>query len=189
MGFILGILFGTFLAMYHIKKFEWFKSITYALIALKYQTRNILVCEYIKGFDYRYKKRKYCYLIAQEKQIILHPINTYAKNSIIPYDKIIEVIVVRNPNSVKNNSMLYNTHNTEDFPNRISHYVSSIIVKYIAANDIEDLLQVEVESVGRYFEGVWFNDYSMKKSNFFESLAINLSNNIIKQEIFNTQKH
>ncbi|MFA0815832.1 MAG: hypothetical protein ACC608_08565 [Anaerofustis sp.] len=181
-----GLLTGSIIAIYILKRFDWFKPITLGLASIRYGTKNILLCSYRIGFNDKYKRSALCYLIANSNDIILHPHHHIGNDAVISYDKIIEFIIVRQEDSVPKN-LPKGSIVTGEFPKKILYYVGSIIINFVADNGTEDRLEVSVGSVGK-LSNEYFNDYSNSKFNFFERIAKNIPDRI-RQEVYDSNKH
>jgi hypothetical protein len=175
----LGSLLGMIIAALLFKRFSWFKTINYFFASLRYRTKNILLCRYCQGVDYKYEETDFCYLIATDNYIRVHPVFLSWKKTVIPYEAITDFLIILHDDITI----------TAQWPQRIKQTVYYIVIEFNGQSNQKDHLSLEFETPSFTFDSDPFNKYSLRKSNFFEYIAGKLPDGYMRQEINDYDKH
>ncbi len=85
------------LVFFNIEKFRLFKKLNYYWLKIRFRSKYIFVCDYLKGFDEIYIRPTICYLIATKKGLRVHPLyRIFSRDLYIPYHTIINFSIINN---------------------------------------------------------------------------------------------
>ncbi len=162
--FWLLVMLTSFILLFNVGKFDWFKKINYFWLKIRFRSEYILACDYHKGFDEIYEGTPYCYLIATKDGLRLHPLyKIFARDLYIPYKTIINFTILNDKYDAKGIS--------DKKTLKTIKYIAFLEIAFLPDNVAEqDTLRVYMGSKSYYY----FNKYTMARADFFENMSTHL---------------
>lgn len=165
-------LVGIIIIIWIFTRHNYLRKIDYFFSKMIFKSKNILIGEYWRGFDEKYDKYTFIYLVLTNEGIIICPI-FYRHRTFIPYEKIMKFeYVLKEASDIDENQ----------FPLRFKD-LQFILIDYIMDNLKKDSITLSFYNGKKH---VKFNDYVYSKHGFFEKIKSQIPDKVIQS--FDTKK-